>query len=176
MSKKSFENDIERNIKNNNPILIYGSVGTGKTNLAREIGGKLHLPIIVYNASLDELESLIRNANSDCRSLIIIDEAHDVKNWSKVERALESRKNPIIFATHDLDAIPASIKSKVIIYDIERVESSSKGPEREKAEAVKAVAVLERIVEEWKESSPEQFYRWLGKYLIDEGYMSEKGN
>jgi len=175
MSKRDVENEIEKNIKNNNPILIYGSVGTGKTNLAREIGGKLGLPIIVYNASLDELESLVRNATSDCRSLIIIDEAHDIKNWSKVERALESRKNPIIFATHDLDAIPANIKSKMIMYDIERAESSKIGPENEMAEEIKARKVLERIAEEWgKGISPDHFYKWLGKYLEDEGYIAKK--
>lgn len=117
-------NAVEQNKKGIN-ILLYGEVGTGKTEFAKVVAKQLKMPLyeVCYEDSDNEepnryerLSDLQRKmsicSNIDSKKLILFDEAEDIfkdtffskKTESKafINKMLENNATPVIWTTNDI--------------------------------------------------------------------------
>lgn len=107
-------------VRKNQPALLYGPPGVGKTTGVHIAGNELQYTVIETNASdvrtKDALESLlvrVRMRGLTGRVIYLFDEVDGLSNWSIMEKIITQSKNPIVLTANDLWKIPDSIKNRV---------------------------------------------------------------
>ena len=127
------------------PILLVGPPGVGKTSTAEAVANRLGVQTVEINASsaraTDDLESMaaqIRTTGEGGRRLILIDEVdswHHGPDKRVLYEALDSPGNPVIMTANDEYEVADGIKSRAETFDFSLGIRSRKAKIREVAEA-----------------------------------------
>lgn len=108
--------DLERAVKNETPVLLWGLPGVGKTSAAKAIGDELKLDTFYHNASdkrkRDDSLNLLRQARTVGLddSLIILDEIDGFRNWSILKKIVNTNNGAIILIANDMYKIPKDVR------------------------------------------------------------------
>jgi len=111
-------------------ILLVGSQGSGKTNLAKKLT-KCHIYIDMTKLNGSKLKERIGTSHiTDFEvpyDIIILDNAHnfDWKSYRTVNKFLTESIRPFILITSEISKIPSSVRTKVFAVNTERLNKNS---------------------------------------------------
>lgn len=127
------------------PVLLVGPPGTGKTSTAECVADRLDLQMVEINASdardsesVKDLAVSIRSTGDAEMRLILIDEVdswHHAVSKQPMYDALDSPANPVILTANDEYSIPSGITSRSNMLNFSLGVRSRKSKLREIAEA-----------------------------------------
>lgn len=125
------------------PLLLIGPQGTGKTSTAYVVSDYMGLPIVETNASdkrrsvdRDRLRAQIASQGIDGRRLILLDELDAGRSLTAdISEALENPPNPVICTANDEYQIARSIKQECQTFEFSLSKRSRKAKLKEIAEA-----------------------------------------
>lgn len=131
-----------------NPILLYGPQGTGKTSTAYAIGHLLDAPVHGINTSSarrkDDIKRLAKDMDSspiDSQyQVVLLDEVdswHAQAKTGPLVKRLKNPRNPVIMTANDLYSVPQELKDSRYItkYEFKLSKPSRRARIREVAEA-----------------------------------------
>jgi replication factor C large subunit len=127
------------------PVLLVGPPGVGKTTTAEAVANRLDVQIVEINASsarkkadIEEMAQSIQSVGGDERRVILLDE---VDSWHSGVRkeplydALEHPANPVIMTANDEYDTAGGLKSRSEMYEFSLGVRSRKAKLKEIAEA-----------------------------------------
>jgi len=114
---------IENFSKGDQPQLLVGPPGTGKTSFVQLASQKYDLPLVQINASdsrtssdIEDIADAIRSNPPDAEKYIIlideVDSQSGRSNKTPLYNALDNPNNPVLLTANDEYSIPHAIRNK----------------------------------------------------------------
>lgn len=118
------------------PVLLIGPPGTGKTSTAEAVANRLGVQTVEVNASsarstedLQRMSNLIRSTGEDGMRLVIVDEVdswHHAPKKQSLYDALDHPANPVVMTANDEYETPEGIKNRADVFDFSLGKRSRK--------------------------------------------------
>jgi len=102
---------LEGCIIKNKPVIVYGSVGVGKTYAVYKIAEEHGYDVIDVDID-DDLKRIetVSRAKTLNKILILFDDVDTFGNYSKIEKIIKSARVPVVLTATELWKLPNSIK------------------------------------------------------------------